>query len=283
LNYRLNFRKWVLYYCVNYAVIAKTQASDISKEGLKNTERMENITVIMTVKSADKGLNRRLESILCQLNADDEVLIPANPADLCNEALCSAAGRDSRIKIIGMQGADMLETLQAMLRQAAGRYIFLAESCDTWHPGKRAACVSALEKPDVMAVVHDAVVVDGDLNEIESTLLRHRFRAGLLRNLFCNRFYGCCMVLRKDILKIALPFPPHIRLPGRWLGIAAGKIGRVVFLDRTLTFYCRRRTEGLETQKEYGVGSMRCAIREAVSLCFELSCRASRLQKEKQK
>ncbi len=236
---------------------------------------MARVAVVMMVKEEDKGLNRRLKSVLGQLDDEDEVLIAADSPCLCEGALKNAA-TDTRVKIVCPPERSSLEKLEAALRQASGEYIFLAEQSDTWHPDKRKACSAALKEPGVMAAIHDAVIVDGDLNEIESSLLRHRFHAGLLRNLFRNRFYCSCMAFRKEVLQVALPFPPHISQPGRWLGVASGKTGRIAFISRTLVFYCRRKTKRPGMYEAYGVRGKFCAIREVLSLLFLLSRRARR-------
>lgn len=236
---------------------------------------MARVAVVMMVKEEDKGLNRRLELVLGQLDDADEVLIAADSPCLCEDALKNAA-TDIRVKIVCPPERSPLKNLEAALRQVSGEYIFLAGQSDTWHPDKRKACAAALKEPGVMAAIHDAVIVDGDLNEIENSLLRHRFHAGLLRNLFRNRFYCSCMAFRKEVLQIALPFPPYISKPGRWLGIAAGKTGRVAFISRTLVFYCRRKTRRPGMHEAYGVRGKFCAVREVLSLFFVLSRRARR-------
>jgi hypothetical protein len=174
----------------------------IRGENAMDTERKARISVVMLCTSADEGLPRRLESVLGQLGADDEALMV-----FCSKGVedaIGAAARDARVKAVSETGFP--EGLEAALRQASNDYIFLAESCDTWHPGKRAACVAALDQ-GAAAVVHDAAVVDGDLNELQSSLLERRFRPGVLPNLFRNRFVGCCMALRREVLRAALPKP----------------------------------------------------------------------------
>ena len=196
-----------------------------------DTERNTRVSVIMISTGADKGLSRRLESMTEQLGAQDEVLFITREADAED---ITAIARGTKAKTVA--GAAFSEKMEAALRQATGQYLFLAESCDTWHPGKRKACVAVLEQ-GAMAVVHDAVVVDGDLNEINGSLLGHRFRTGLFSCLFRSRFVGCCLAFRREVLTAALPIPPYVSYD-RWLIAAARSIGRVVYVDRALIFYC---------------------------------------------
>lgn len=202
-------------------------------------EQDARISVIMIISGTKKGLQRRLDSVLDQLSGRDELLMVVG----CEESAqpSCATARDSRVKIASQEGTNLPRRIEAALRQASGDYIFLAESCDTWHPGKRAACVAALDE-GATAVIHDAIIVDGGLNEIDSSLLRHRFRTGWLPNLFRNRLIGCCMAFHREVLAAALPFPPRVSLPDWCVGVAAGNMGRVAFIARSLIFFCSRNT-----------------------------------------
>ncbi len=199
-------------------------------------EQKERVSVIMLMGSADRGLARRLESVTGQMGSDDEILLVARD----QEEDGSFNGLVNGVRAAVITGATLPERLNAALRQASGEFIFLADSCDTWHPGKRAACLAALQE-GATAVVHDAVVVDGDLNELKGSLLGHRFRPDLFSCLFHNRAVGCCMAFRREILNTALPVLPH-GLPDYWFLAAAQRTGLVTFIGRTLIFYCSPRT-----------------------------------------
>ncbi len=175
------------------------------------------VTIVLVVSGADRELPRGLAA---QLHAGDELL-----------------------------WADGLEELETVLRHSPGRFILLAEACDAWHPSRREACITALSK-GAMAAVHDAVVVDGDMNEVAGSLLRG-MRIGPLRRRFCPPYMGCCMALRREVLDRALPFPKKVTAPDFWLGAMAARLGRVAYLERALMFHRSTRT-GLGRGRLFG-------------------------------
>lgn len=216
----------------------KLKIRDIKEEGSVSNEQNVRVSVIMVLTGTDEGLPRRLESVLGQLSTEDELIVVASEG---TEAAAACAAVHSVDMKTAANGACFLENMEAALRKSSGKYIFLAESCDTWHPGKLAGCLEVLERGK-MAIVHNAVVVDGDLNELKSSLLGHRMRQRHLLGLLRNHGIGCCMAFRSELLAAALPFPPWDSTPDRWLCAIASRMGGVAFIDRTLMFYCSQRT-----------------------------------------
>lgn len=233
-----------------------------------SNEQNVRVSVIMIASGTDAGLSRRLESVVSQLGTEDEMIIVA-----CKEtaemAACAAA-HNVNVKTAAA-GENYPWNLETALRQSSGDYIFLAESCDTWHPSKLVSCIKALEQ-GAIAAVHDAVVVDGDLNELVSSLLGYSLRQKSLHGLFQNRSIGCCMAFRRELLAVALPFPLPGMSPDRWLWAAARRIGRVVFIDRILMFYCSHRIAAGRS-RVFNTQRKRTDLRELYRASFELNRR----------
>lgn len=224
-----------------------------------DTERSIRVSVIMIITGTDKGLSRRLGSVTDQLSVDDEVLLITREDDEGTAA--STVMQGAAVKVIA--GANFPEKLEAAFSHATGQYLFLAESCDTWHPGKRVACIAALEQ-GAMAVVHDAVVVDGDLNELAASLLGHRFLTGLFSCLFDNRLMGCCVTFCREVLAVALPIPLKVSYD-RWFIAAARGLGPISFIDRALIFYCSPHAAAGK-RRIFGIHRKQVSVRELYSM-----------------
>jgi hypothetical protein len=53
---------------------------------------------------------------------------------------------------------------------------------------------------------------------------------GFWKNLYDNRYLGCCMAFSRDLLDWALPFPRRIPMHDMWLGQLCERIGTTEFL-----------------------------------------------------
>jgi hypothetical protein len=120
--------------------------------------------------------------------------------------------------------------------------------------------------------VHDAVIVDGDLNKLQSSFFQGRFYSGIWRNVLRNRYIGCCMAFRREILKVALPFPPEIPMHDQWLGMTAKKKGEVVYVDKPLVFY-RRHNQTVTGRKKAGLLTKLCWRLGIIRALMQLSRR----------
>ncbi|MEO5977854.1 MAG: glycosyltransferase family 2 protein, partial [Chryseolinea sp.] len=94
---------------------------------------------------------------------------------------------------------------------------------------------------DSHLVVSDCVVV----NEQLKTLMPSYFdfvnaKAGVVRNMVRTSSYiGCCMAFRREVLELALPFPPHIPMHDFWIAMLAEFRFRIDFVHEPLVLYRR--------------------------------------------
>ena len=62
---------------------------------------------------------------------------------------------------------------------------------------------------------------------------------GLVKNLWANRYLGCCMAFSRDLLDVALPFPAGVDMHDIWLGQLCERIGTTAFVPVTTMLYRR--------------------------------------------
>ena len=58
-------------------------------------------------------------------------------------------------------------------------------------------------------------------------------------NLIKNHYMGCCMAFRRELLKVALPFPSKIAMHDIWLGLNAACFYSTLFIPDKLVHYRR--------------------------------------------
>lgn len=187
-------------------------------------------SVCLALYNGEKYIAEQVASILSQLGEDDELIVSDDGStDRSIEIINSF--HDPRVRVVknaGLHGVNA--NFENALRYASGDIIFLADQDNVWLPGKAEECIRALEDSDL--VVHDAFIADLDLNHQNKSLFEELIiKEGFLNNFIRNRFSGCCMAFRREILAYALPFP---RKGGffcdNWIGLIASLKGKTRFI-----------------------------------------------------
>ncbi len=191
------------------------------------------ISVCMATCNGERFIRRQLESILSQLAVDDELVISDDSsADSTLDIVSSC--NDTRIRLFPRQAfRSPALNFEFALKQARGEVIVLADQDDIWLPNKLAVVrnffLNNLNRP--LLVVLDGTVVDGEEQEIyPSVLAKLKAGRGFWKNLYDNRYLGCCMAFSRDLLERALPFPRNIPMHDIWLGQLCERIGATEFL-----------------------------------------------------
>jgi hypothetical protein len=131
------------------------------------------------------------------------------------------------------------------LKNATGDILVLSDQDDEWVRGRIESAVDALQR--VSLVVCDAEVIDSEGNVVRRSLQEiSNARPGLLLNLIKNRYAGCCMAFRREVLQIALPFPRNLPWHDWWIGLVAEYFFSSSFLRQRLVRY-RRHTSNAST------------------------------------
>lgn len=199
----------------------------------------QRVSVCIPTYNGEKYIRRQLETILQQLEAEDEVIISDDSSsDATVEIIKSFS--DSRIKLLeGNVFHSAIYNLENALKHSSGEYIFLADQDDVWLEDKVNVLLELLSSYDL--VISDSIVVD----DKEKTLLLSLFSLlgsgkGFWKNLFKNTYVGCCMAFRRSVLNYALPFPEKLPMHDVWIGMCAERNKlRILFYKKPLILYRR--------------------------------------------
>lgn len=195
----------------------------------------------MAVYNGEKYIRYQIKSILSQLNENDELVISYDrSSDGTYEIIEEFYNEDKRIKLVKGPSRGVVYNFQNAIKECNNDYIFLSDQDDVWVKNKVDRVIKEFSDPKVNAVVHDAVVVDENLNEIFPSFFNmRRCRSGILKNIFKNSYIGSCMAFRRSLKDVVLPFPADIPMHDQWIGILAEKNGEVRFIEDKLIFYRR--------------------------------------------
>lgn len=211
------------------------------------------VSVAMATYNGSDFIEEQISSILSNLGPEDELIISDDGStDGTLKILKEFEKKDSRIRLVMGPQKGVIKNFENALHYCTGKYIFLSDQDDVWTFDKRKTIVGYFQKKDVLAVVHDATVVDEKNNVIMDSWFKHRNSSnGFFRNIIKNRYLGCCMAFDRKLLEYALPIPDDIEMHDWWLGLCAELYGKTMFVPEKLLQY-RRHSKNVSSLKHYG-------------------------------
>ena len=199
------------------------------------------ISVCMATYNGAAYVEEQMASVLGQLGPADEVVVSDDGSADGTVDLIVRLG-DPRVRFVeGPPLRSAPYNLERALRAAAGDVVFLCDQDDVWLPGR-------VDRAVDLHAEHDVVVVDSCLIDSEGRVLvpsvfgQWGGGPGFLKNLYRNRYIGCCTSVSRRLLSLALPFPPSIPMHDSWIGLLGEATGSTCFHRETLVLY--RQHEG---------------------------------------
>ena len=195
------------------------------------------ISVCIATYNGERYIRQQIESIVCQLNVDDEIIVSDDGSTDGTLDIVKGIG-DKRIKIIEGPGRKSpILNFEYALKASKGDFIFLSDQDDVWKPDKVEICMEWLKI--YHCVVSDAEVTDNRLKPLYPSLYAiMQVRQGRIYNtIWKNGYTGCCMAFRRNVLEASLPFPKDIPMHDIWIGNVAAYKYNVIFIpDRLIHF-----------------------------------------------
>lgn len=195
------------------------------------------ISVAMATHNGERYVAEQLRSILCQLSAGDEIVISDDGStDATLDIVASLHSPLIRLHRIAPDTSLPLpervgRNFGNALEHCRGDYIFIADQDDIWLRHKVATMVEALQRADM-------AVSDSWLMQPDGRCLSTRYRTtSPLRNYLLlgrAKYQGCCMALRRELLRRMLPLPRRMPLYDSYLGLLGELSGRVCYLAEPL-------------------------------------------------
>ncbi len=196
------------------------------------------ISVCIPTFNGEKFILQQLQSILCQLNKNDEVIV-SDDSSSDNTISIVENIKDDRIKIFKNQCfKNPVYNMEFALKNAKGDFIFLSDQDDIWADNKVEKMIEHLKNYHL--VVSDAIIVDENENILNPSYYSWKGSGkGFWKNFIKNSYIGCAIAFRKEILEYVLPFPKKIAMHDIWIGLVANLYFKVVFIDDKLLKYRR--------------------------------------------
>ena len=216
------------------------------------------ISVCMATYNGEKWIDIQLESVLAQLDAQDEVVLVD---DVSSDGTLDRIKviNDPRIRLfINERNLGVDKTFEKALSLALGDYLFLCDQDDIWYPGKVCRIMRAFdENSDVTLVLSEANIIDSNGKVTGDSYFGKRgaFIPGVVANLVKSKFLGCSMAIRREMRDRFLPLPERIPGHDMWIGLINEVYGKSLFIEQPLIGY-RRHGSNASPEHRQGLWQM---------------------------
>lgn len=196
--------------------------------------REDKISVCMTTYNGEKYIVEQLESILKQLNINDEVVV-SDDGSTDKTILLIKGFKDPRIKLYFNSFKNIILNFEFALSKATGKIIFLSDQDDVWYDNKVSELKKILKTYDL---VYTNAAVFNEIKE-QNVLFNQRERNGLFNNYVKNYCLGATMAFKSTCLQYSLPFPKNIEMHDLWIYFISGVYGKTYYYSKPLIYYRR--------------------------------------------
>ena len=197
-------------------------------------------SVCLATYNGEKFIGTQVESILSQIGPEDEIVV-SDDGSVDDTISILNSFQDKRIKVYFNTGnRNPVHNFENAIKRSSGDVVFLSDQDDIWIAGKVKKILEAFKRPNTLAVVSDAMII----NDNEDVIMQSYFAVrksgpGFFKNLYKNSFLGCTMAFRGTVKKYILPFPKNVPMHDEWIGLICSLHGKVTFLKEQLILYRR--------------------------------------------
>lgn len=197
------------------------------------------ISVCIATYNGEKYIKEQIDSILCQLGIEDEVIISDDGSTDATLTIIESY-KDDRISLYKNAFKNVVLNFEFVINKAKGDYIFLSDQDDIWHKEKvKLYMESFAENANAILVISDLQIIDKKGISLDKVFYKNKFTSNLVENIFVNNFIGCAMAFKSCAKKNILPFPKNIAMHDWWIGTCCVIYGEIHFIDKKLNFYRR--------------------------------------------
>ena len=205
------------------------------------------VSVCIATYNGDKYIKKQIQSIIDQLDSDDEVIV-SDDGSSDDTIKIIHEFNDNRIKIIQHDQRKALlrkknarsfflasDNFEYALTKARGDIVFLSDQDDIWEPNKKNEMIHFFDNYD--CVLCDNSIIDDNDMSINGLPHKKMFRKSVIRNLLDTPFLGCCMAVNRKGLSYVLPFPKSCIGHDLWIGCLCAYLNRMYYVDKKLHRY----------------------------------------------
>lgn len=199
------------------------------------------ISVCMATYNGSRFIKEQIDSIMCQLSMDDELIISDDHSTDDTFNIINSYN-DSRIKFYfnsGQKGCT--HNFENALLHSKGDVIFLADQDDVWLPNKIKELTDFLIEGKYDVVTCNCALTDSHLNIIQDEyyILKSPLDKSVWGNFVKDLWLGSCMAFNRKVLLATLPFPYRMAAHDLWIALFSQIHFKCGYYPKVLQLYRR--------------------------------------------
>lgn len=195
------------------------------------------ISVAMATYNGAKYVKEQIESILPQLDENDELIISDNGSEDGTVEIIKSYD-DPRVKYYLCEEKGVIPNFNNAISKTTGDLVFLCDQDDVWESNKVALMKTKvpLDKPAIG--ISGATIIDEKGNPKDDNPFK--YKKGYLTNLIKNTYVGAFMVLNREFLDIVPSCPQNFPMHDIYYSLICEKMHfDIVYVNEKLVRYRR--------------------------------------------
>ena len=221
-------------------------------------------SIIIASFNGEKYIKEQLESILLQMEEEDELIIVDDCSNDRTISIIESLYKDypnlNTILYSNKNNLGPNKSFEKGLSIASKEIIVLSDQDDIWFHNRLSKIKDILKKHDFCTL--NSFHWEHKENELKEdsqlTFNLVRPNKNILKNLIKPTFIGCHLAFKSNFLKYILPFPRFVYMHDLWIGIIA-ILTKDIFINYEPSMYYRRH--------------INCFTPKKTTLFFKLQCR----------
>lgn len=218
------------------------------------------ISICMTTYNGSSFIEEQLNSILPQMDSDDEIII-CDDLSTDDTVEIISGFLDQRIKLyINVHRLGHVRNFEKSIGKSAGELIVLSDQDDIWDKDKLKVIRDKFStQPNLILFHHGITTIDSKgkvlsvtFNDIQSNYDSKGKGYKVMRSLIKHHYFGCCMSFRKKLISNILPFPKATYAHDHWITAVSLLKGEVICDNQSLIFY-RQHDKNVSPKKGLGL------------------------------
>jgi glycosyltransferase involved in cell wall biosynthesis len=220
------------------------------------------VSVCMASYNGEKYIKQQINSILCQLSGNDELII-SDDGSSDNTLRIINDIHDDRIRLLHHERKTVSTSMpynkfqyvtanfENALKHTLGDYIYLSDQDDIWMADKVKKINLKLQNYEF--IVHNYKKINASGKCIcEQAFKDIPIHKNFLMNILDNHFRGCCIAFRRGSLDFLLPFPSGLIGHDYFIGVLCCHFCQYKYLIEPLIEY-RYTNESVSSIKKHSL------------------------------